>query len=96
MNSSAASRNLLPERRHDYAERLRSTGNVLDSDAESEEIRSYVESTLERLARRSDRLSHDEWANAVFDTVLDVDAHTCVEGRSYCFVCEQQRMGREA
>jgi hypothetical protein len=43
MNSSAAFRNLLPERRHDYAERLRSTGNVLDSDAESEEIRPYVE-----------------------------------------------------
>ncbi len=95
MNSSAASRDQSPERRHDHAERLRSAAAMLDSDTDFETIRPYVDSVLGGVADRLARFAHDELANTVFDMVLDVDMHTCVGGR-YCFVCEQGRMEREA
>jgi hypothetical protein len=30
-----------------------------------------------------------------FDEVLDLDAHDCVRGASFCYVCEVQRAQRE-
>jgi hypothetical protein len=81
------------KRREELIEGLHTVADLIGSNEDFETIRAFVESVLSEAVDRLDRLEHDELANAVFDMVLDVDMHTCVDGETYCWICSQTRIG---
>ncbi len=89
-NDSAALFDPTGGRRSDATARFREVADLLSDGTPFDQVQAFLDGAIEAAQDAYRLLAIDRLAHAVFDIVLDVDMHDCVNGRP-CHLCAIQK-----